>query len=205
MIANLLVILLMNIIYAGNEVGNGGDAIVCPKKAPVLLDFFENRNSKVPYKIRKSEKINEYEYLLDIWSKLSKVSPRFYKKYSSDLMRFKSRVKLISGESFRNVKDSFHISLPKECRILQLAIQRKDTKSKETVFYINKDIYEKMDVKQKAGLISHEIIYEHFRYFGQNHSVNVREFNRFLFSEKLVASGKEGFAKFIQEMGIPAY
>jgi hypothetical protein len=204
-IANFLIVLLMNITFAGNEVGNGGDAIICPKKAPVLLDFYENRNAKLPYKIRKSEKTDEYEYLRDIWDKLSKTSPRFYKKYSADLMRFKNRVKLVSGESFRDVKDSFHISVPKGCRIVQLAIQRKDAQSKETVFYINKDIYEKMDAKQRAGLISHEIIYEHFRYFGQNHSVNVREFNRFLFSEKLVASGKEGFVKFIQEMGIPGY
>jgi hypothetical protein len=95
-IANFLIVLLMNITFAGNEVGNGGDAIICPKKAPVLLDFYENRNAKLPYKIRKSEKTDEYEYLRDIWDKLSKTSPRFYKKYSADLMRFKNRVKLVS-------------------------------------------------------------------------------------------------------------
>ena len=193
-------------VNAGNEVGNGGDAVICGNQAPVLLDFLEAQSDKSIHIVeKKSFSGDEYEYLKTIFKRLSKVSPAFSKKYLNDLKNLKKKVKFLSQKKFRDVEDSFHISVPNGCSLKQLAIQRQINMNSETIININKDIYEKMNVHNKAGLLSHEIIYEHFRYFGQRHSVNVRRFNRYIFSKDLEKDDKATFSKLLGEMRIPAY
>ncbi len=193
----------MRVAMAGNEVGNGGDVIVCPNKAPVLLDFHENKNKKMPYTLLTKKGKDELEYLKEVLGNLSGVSQSFHKKYLNDLTQLKGKLVYLPDTKFRDVKDSFHVGVPKGCEIKQAAIQKEGPQG--TIIYINKDLYEKMSVEQRAGLLGHEMIYEHFKYFGQQHSVNVRELNRYFFSKEMPKKGSASFVKLVQGMNIPGY
>lgn len=200
----LLYLLAANIYAGGNEVGNGGDVVICKdQEAPVLLDYYERKEGN--YTITPLEADDEYQIVQKILSRLEKIAPKLQEKYMRDLKEFRLKVKFKTQEELRDIKDSFHVSLGKECEIKQLAYQRKNSLTKDTEIFINKDLYEKMDAFQKAMLITHEIIYEHFIYFGEKNSIKVRLFNRYLYSEEIKDHKKSDLLKVGESLEIPLY
>jgi hypothetical protein len=207
--------------FAGNEVGNGGDLLKCPNSPNVLFDFKETSINKVTLLLEsaKGEEFkDEYKLAEKIIKRLEALAPRIYKKYSNDLLTFKTRTRFIEGEVFRDILDTKHVSLPKDCELLQVATQQVDPLSKDTIISINKDLYSKLDTPNKAGLILHEIIYEHFKFFSdENHvnenskpyseqnSVKVRMFNRYLHSKEIKTHNEKQFHDFFERLGIPSY
>lgn len=194
-------------VNAGNEVGNGGDVLICPKEKefkPLLLDFFEVKKEG-QFKLTTFEMEDEYQIVQKVISGLEKISPKLQSKYKRDLEKFRLKVKFVKGEELRDVKDSYEISLKKDCELKQIAIQRKNLISGDTEVFINKELYEKMSPLNKAGLILHEIIYEHFLFFKVQSSVKVRLFNRYLFSEEIKKHKAENLRKFSEAIDIPLY
>jgi hypothetical protein len=210
--------LIFSSAFAGNEVGNGGDVIICKikeenkaknvKSEPALLDFYEYK-TEVGFKLDEFDIQNEYqdEYRVaqTIVERLKKVSKKLHAQYSKGLEKFRGKVRYLSGEELSNIEDSFHISIKKGCEIRQIAIQRIDPLNKDTVIYINKDLYDKLTPLHKAGLILHELIYEHFLFFEVTNSVKVRFFNRYLFSKEIKDHGPEDLRKISEGLEIPLY
>jgi hypothetical protein len=60
-----------------------------------------------------------------------------------------------------------------------------------------------MDNLNNAGLMSHEIIYEHFSKLGEADSRKAREFNALLFNAEMEAQTKESLKKIIEKYCLP--
>lgn len=174
---------------AGNEVGNGGDVVICTasdgNKTYTILDYYERKEDQ--FKIEEFDIEDEYQVALKAINKLEKIAPRLHEKYTRDLKNFRLKVKFKKGQEFRDIKDSFHVSVGKNCEIKQVAHQRKNMLSKDTEIFMNKDLY------------------EHFIYFGEVTSKKVRLFNRYLYSEDIKSHKSRDFNKIGESLGIPLY
>lgn len=200
-----------------NKVGNGGDGVFCqldsPSKAssqaPIikkppskvfgeLLDFYE-KDLKLPpstksYQLLASEQIQ----------KLSPVAPKLFEKYKKRLAEIISEIEFKKDVELVDVPDSLHTFVPKNknCQLKQLAIRKSFVLAGEKRFIIDEELWKNLDSYQQAGLILHEIIYEHFLQLGEENSIKVRKFNAYLFSQQF---SKEEFWRWMQELEIPIY
>jgi len=197
-------VLLMSLhAFAGNKVGNGGNVIVCKTTEvlgvkAVLLDFYEN-----DLKTEKTEKTYE-QIAEDVFNKLKTINPRLANQYLKRIKEVVNELDFKSKAEFSVIPDSLHLFKPpaKDCEVVQTAIRRALTSSQEKRFLIRKDIWEQLDATQKAGLITHEIIYEHFVVLGEEDSTKARKVNAYLHSKNINA---ESFWKMMRELEISIY
>ena len=184
----------------GNEVGNGGDGIICGKEIE-LFDFYESKQH-MRYKI-KPFKGNWYEITSTRIKTLKKLAPHLYKQYSKVLEKIHDRLEFIPNANFRDVEDSYEVAVGKNCKLVQLAIQQ-DVEGERKV-RISMDYWKQLSDSDKAGLILHEIIYEHFIALGEKNSIKVRHFNSLLSSERIHRFTKQEFNSLVRKLKIPIY
>lgn len=201
----LMIVLASTGLFAsanGNRVGNGGDVVECPAKVE-LLDFYESSLALQSF----DSKLNHKEIAADVLKNLKRVSPRQADQYSRRLAQFFSEVDLKSGVELKNIRDSKHLFSPKDesCKVAQIAIRRNEASSLSKRFTINKDLWRKLSEQGKAGLVLHEIIYEHFYKLGEDNSVKARSFNAYLFSEQIQKDNAKTFWKLVRELKVPLY
>ncbi len=180
-----------------NKIGNGGNLVVCDKQMPLLLDFYENQ-TKTP----ESKERLHTDVAIEVLNKISEVAPKLAKQYRERLKTIESEIEFKDGVILATVRDSFHIERPKDCAVVQVAIRKAKTALEEKQFLFRKDLWEKLDPVNKAGLLLHEIIYEHLSKLGENDSRSSRRLNAYLFSSK---SDKNGFWPLVKELRIPIY
>jgi hypothetical protein len=185
----------------GNEVGNGGDVVVCSDSVR-LLDYFENESLKRgPLEFPKSD--DPYVLAEKEIRRLSKLNPQLERQYLQVLGTLKKRVQMIEDADFRDVKDSFEVSIPTGCSLQQIAIQQND--SGQRSIRISKKLWDRLGVEHRAGLILHEIIYEHFVFLGETNSVKARKFNSYLASKKILSATVSEFQNFARGLKLPLY
>jgi hypothetical protein len=188
---------------ASNKVGNGGNIVSCQDKSgATLLDFYESHIVAVPQTKAPSltpEKIAEI-HLEKIRSADSKLADQYLKR----LHNMMKEVDFLEEAELTTIDDSKHLYQPanKNCKVLQTAVRKKSIVANEKRFLIRKDLWEKLDSINKAGLLTHEIIYEHFSQLGEEDSVKARKLNAFLYQDDFVA---KDFWKLIKQMEIPIY
>src|SRR5665213_2956999 len=161
--------------FAGNEVGNGGNAVVC-KTSVQLLDFYE---AKVLRSVVPDPKItgsDPYEIVKARLKLLEKIDPKSAKIFGSNLERLRQDVSFEDDISIRAIDDSAHAFVPKDpdCEVKQLAVLRKKPLPGEKRILVNNVIWKKMAPVQQAGLLLHEIIYEHLAFLGETDSAKAR-------------------------------
>ncbi len=186
---------------SGNKVGNGGDGVFCKNadhETGQLLDFYEN-----PFK-KDIKGSDPYLIAKEIFENLEKVAPKISKPYQKRLSELKEEIEFKSQVSLTDIKDSQHLFQPdsKECKVLQIAIRKAKTLPKEKRFLIRKDLWERLSPVHQAGLLTHEIIYEHLRKLGEPNSIKARKLNNYIYSQDLEA---ETFWKFIRDLELPIY
>lgn len=193
----LFVLFLAAKTFAQNRVGNGGDVVTCRDKLPQVLDLYESSAeiitaTETDYQKIVSERLN---LLAEAHKKLA---DQYRMKFSSLLndSEFKANAKLT------DIKDSEHLVLPKGCRLKQAAIRKNAISKNEKLFLFDDDNWQEMDSLNKAALIMHEIIYDHFYKLGEPNSVKVRKLNALLFSKNF---DKKQFWQLIQDLKIPIY
>ena len=209
------ILLILVFVYSsafassGNEVGNGGDAVICLSSNKLenvqLFDFFELANQQGEV-IKDRSGTNEQivkSIILQLKNHDVKLSSILQKRSNE----FLYNTQFVSNGSLVDIKDSNNlISIPsKNCKIEQIAIFKKKVLSNEKKFLINEVLWKKLSETHKAGLIIHELIYEYFSDLGEKDSVNARALNTFLFSEKFSKTNTEDYWKFIQSMKVPHY
>lgn len=192
--------------FAGNRVGNGGDVVVCPDKIQ-LLDLYESVGMTEP------EISGKYEEILkDRIKILTKLAPKLGAQYER-------RRKTIEGEfDFKpdvvltNVKDSKHSFLPaqKDCKLNQIVIRKSEiVEGREKRFVVDEGLWKKLSDVQKAGLIFHEIVYEHFAKLQRDQddidSRKARKFNALVFSKEFDTMTDGKFWVFMKDLAIPIY
>ncbi len=174
--------------------GNGGDVVFCGKSKVTLLDFYEARVD-LKTKEKKHLAIAETQF-----SQLKEVAPRLADQYSKRLkeIEFKDNIKLT------DIKDSLHLFEPleKNCHIYQIAIRKPIIQAGEKRFLIRKDLWNQLTPVHKAGLLSHEIIYEHLSKLGETDSIKARKLNTLLYSANVK---KQEFWKLIKDLELPIY
>ena len=194
-------LLSVSVLGGGNEVGNGGDAIICSGKAE-LFDYFEarmlKRNSfhlssgKDPFKIAKRT-----------IQRLNKLNPQLERQYLHVLKNLKSRLKFIKKSKLRDIKDSYEVAIPEGCKLEQAAIQQNE--ENQRVIQISQRVWDQLSIKHRAGLILHEIIYEHFVFLGEKNSVKARKFNSLLSSKEILSFKKSDYLGFVRKLKVPLY
>lgn len=196
----LYLILSTSLLYAdhaGQSSGNGGDIVVCTKssgkKTYELLDYHEGRNTYL-----KEIWLPDGETYMDIvFSTLLRVKNLFEKRYESSppepfLSRFfgtniYERFYLLVSEfqnevewtdsNLQDIPDHGDVQLEERCSIKQVAIQYIDKEKDTRTYKINKPLWNKLNKKEKAGLVLHEIIYNHALMNNLKNSQKARNIN----------------------------
>jgi len=184
----MLLALTITRAFAGGEVGNGGNVIVCNDisgnvKSVEVLDYYELRlNGGVlslnPNLVTYQEKLSE---LFDQWIEFAPKRMAQYKKW---LQEFQTEAGIYSGIEIPHIPDTGSIAIPQGCKPISIAFQRADddifpgTKR----YVINKDLWDYMNETQKAGLVLHELIYREAIKAGHPTSQPTRYFNGYLSS-----------------------
>lgn len=182
------------------RIGNGGNVVDCSKSIQVLDLYEMDEKPKLVF-----EKSKSYQEVAEIVLKrLKEISTKLGTQYSERLVSIEKDIEFKEGIALSNTMDSLHIFKPedKECEIKQTAIRREVTTSTEKKFVIDKKLWNRLDDRNKAALLIHEIVYEHFNKLGQVTSVKVRKVVGLLFQEKLEA--KE-FWNEIKVLKLPVY
>ena len=201
----ILVLLMLSFpLFAGNgnEVGNGGDGLICGDKIQIF-DFYETKQLK-KYHIDFPGGSDWNKIANTVVTRLKNKNENLYRQYSKVLAKINKRLKFIDEANFRDVKDSYEVAIPKDCRLEQLAIQKDNSKGEREIF-ISLRLWKKLSEEQKAGLIMHEIIYEHFINLGEKNSLKVREFNSLLFSKEIGELNRAKFNQIVRSMKLSLY
>jgi hypothetical protein len=183
---------------AQNKVGNGGDVVDCKKSTTRLLDFYE---AKIEFNSKDTNHIVIAENHL---AKLKDIAPRLATQYMNRLKNIEPEIDFKADVKLTDIKDSLHLYEPlsKDCKVYQIAIRRSMVVGDEKRFIIRKDLWDKLPPTHKAGLLTHEIIYEHLSKLGESDSIKARKLNVHLFSNDLK---KESFWKLIKDLELPIY
>lgn len=186
---------------ASNKVGNGGNVVVCENDESriQLLDLYEARDRTTLIKIDKYAEIGNH-----FISRMKLVSPKLEAVYAKRWSEFKEQVDWVEGAKLSEVKDSFHAIEPisDKCKVMQIAILQEVPLQKEKPFIIRLDLWKQMSELDQAGLVMHELLYQHFSRLGLTDSRKVRVINRMLLTQSFTTSE---FWKTIAELKIPLY
>ncbi len=153
----------------GNEVGNGGDVVVCKAKEQIvsiqLLDFYEAKfksNADIRTTLAKEEDI-----LKEIVSKISIVDTKRGTLFKQRIETFFHQTHFLPDVKLSDISDSLHLILPNDCQLEQIAVLDKGQKDPKKKFIISKDVWDRLDPLNRAGLVMHEIVYEYFASLGE--------------------------------------
>lgn len=186
---SLFFVLLFTIqAQAGFIIGNGGNVVQCQwQQAPdsfQLLDFFEayRLNSvlgeTLSFTQTESKKQDEaLNYAFDLLKVLDPQGAAILQKWREDFHR---ESKQLFATEFGLIQDSFHFSIPSNCRVHQAVIQGEPVLL-EPRYVINGDLWSRLTEFHRAGLILHEILY---RLLKTSDSRPVRLITAMLFSDQ---------------------
>ncbi len=194
-IINFLVVLIILIpcAFAGQETGNGGDAIVCRNSDGEVIkaefyDLWEANQlygKELKHDLGGSELtiISKLEIVFTRLEKFSPVRAKAYRKASREFLNNKLMV-----ENLRDIDDSNHHLIPgdKNCKLEQVIVQVNPRFQEEKAYKVKKDVYEKFTKDSIVAAILHEILWkESMAYHKHKDSTHLRYLNIKLLSNQL--------------------
>lgn len=202
-LVKIIELLLYSLIsIAGNEVGNGGDVIIC-KDSVKLLDYYEAAD--LGFFVSEPKDNKKYEKIIyDLLEEFQNIDDKLARQYKKRMEEISKEIEFKSSIVLTDIPDSNHEALPTGCRLEQIAIRRNEEKNGK-LFLISKDLWNKMDNTNKAGLILHEIIYEHFLYLGEKDSRKARFMNALISHIGSKKNLQTNYKKILQSQKIPIY
>lgn len=204
-LVSLFISVISSLAFAQDRVGNGGDVILCLEKDQIkkveLLDFYEDSKDLIV-----SDKKYE-EIVQDRLDVLQKKDVSLSSQYAKRWNKMKKEIEFKEDVELVDIKDSNHVFEPsdKHCQLKQIAIRRKNIFGRQARFVVNKKYFDHLSSVHQAGLIWHEMVYEHYVKLGEKDSAKARAFNVALFSKDIETQSKEDFWKFIQSLKVPIY
>lgn len=193
----------------GNEVGNGGNVLVCRAADGIqnyeLFDFFETRLLRAlePELGDKLTVEGKIDYVLNRLSRLDLERAEKYRKEADSFFR--------NANFFKNVTlpspgDIGNVLIPDHCSVKQAAVQKEPKFPEDKRYLIDERIWEKLDATDRAGLILHEVIYRDVAGAEFGTSIYVRYFTSVLCSDVLATYSQESYRAMIQSLfldGVP--
>lgn len=169
-----------------------------------ILDFFEWEGHKLKPEV--FEKNLDYKIILkQQLEKLKNLAPQLASQYLDRSRSIESEMDFKKDHHLVDIEDSLHLSLPSSCKLKQIAIRKGQVLGEEKRFVMDQDSWNKLDEVNKAGLILHEVIYEHLVKLNRADSRIAREINRVIFSSELSKMKKGQFWNKIHSYEIPIY
>lgn len=149
--------LLVVASWAGNEVGNGGNVVVCTDQSVRLLDYYE------------AEELLDFELSLDgeteieivaaVLERMKRLDAERAANYAEKLAAFFDNVRFLDKALLPDTQDYGEVELPTGCRIEQLCIQKEPALPEFKRYAIHRPLWDRLSVRHRAGLILHEIVY----------------------------------------------
>ncbi|MCM2277683.1 MAG: hypothetical protein NDJ89_06365 [Oligoflexia bacterium] len=186
--------------FAGQEIGNGGDAIVCRSsdgaiQRAELVDYYE---AKIEREIQVDlgpggSWQEQFEFVM---KRLDRLDPSRATELRNGAARFLADVRFIDGHDFPDLSDTGGLIVPSGCRIEQVAIQQKVAFPQDKPYLINRDLWGRFTEQSKAGLVLHELLYREAleNYLARN-SRKVRYLNSLIASPLLEALSTVQYAE----------
>jgi hypothetical protein len=174
----------------GSIAGNGGDVVYCANPQPgqkriELLDLFESRvlqENAISLGEPAWDYLRRVRFVLD---RLSKRDPKRAQIYWQQAQQFIDESEFVSHE-LPDIPDSKHIAIPKGCEIRQIVIQNPLALPGQKRFQVNNLLWNALDEENRAALVLHEVIYREALAHGHKNSINTRDLNVTLCSEKSI-------------------
>ncbi len=193
-------------LYASGGKGNGGDVVVCKKGGKTTyetLDIYEERQltgKEVELTVNKEFtrrnsaywkrytmngfKTSYIDYALAMIESLKSLKDWRYETYKSRIYNFLKNSQVEHGTDLPDINDSEHLYFPKDCRIKQIAIQWKTPQNGKR-YRLDGDLWDKLDDKNKAALVIHEIVFEEAINIGHRNAIVTRKITRDWLTGKL--------------------
>jgi hypothetical protein len=192
----------------GNEVGNGGSAVVCRDSANAItsiesLDQYEARelfeldialgDSSLGY-IEKThlafERIKDFDHVA-------------YERYKKLADTFEENAFFKSGVDLATIPDTEHLYIPAGCHVEQVIISNPPESIIGKRFLVNQDLWDALDSDGKATLLIHEIIYDEALTQDHVNSVRTRKFTGLLISSEFEKYKLGEYVKLTDELRLP--
>lgn len=177
-----ITLLTMNLSMAGggDRVGNGGDVVICSEDLGEKYFVLDEYEAKATLSIapESGSYLSKVETLL---KKFEVASPIRYQIYRKNFLYYKTNVKMVIT-SLPDVQDSYE-TIGRYCYLRQAAFFNFNRHG-DPEYFIQKNLWLKLNNDQKAVLILHELIYTETAKLGHQDSTYTRSANRILFSKK---------------------
>lgn len=196
----------------GQEVGNGGDAVVCARAYPELggeraglLDYYEGRAVHGLTPDFSGADGVDGRVALAI-SRLEALDPDRAGLYRHYAETFWSEAIILQNAHLPDLPDDGPVSLPGEdCRLQQLAIQSEPLQPGHKRYSINGKIWNLLNDDAKAGLILHEIAYREAKSLGHETSARIRHLNGMMAANALKSLSHDAYTDLLEQtLSLPA-
>lgn len=171
-----LILLLAAKVYAGDRVGNGGDAVVCRDSSGAIveanaLDVYEASVLRgIELKPTGANGVKEaFAVLLE---RLKVVSPKRAGRYEKFVKYFESNVRFVNA-TLVDVPDSDHLVFPAGCSVEQLIIQQIPTTTFDSRFLVQKQVWNALSIDQQATMLMHEALLQESLDGYKNYNENI--------------------------------
>ncbi|UOF01560.1 hypothetical protein [Bdellovibrio reynosensis] len=159
-LASLTLVSAAKAYIGGDEKGNGGVVIRCsrPTLKYEVLDLFEGR--AVHGIDLEFEDAPTYFMMVDkLIDRIARVNPSRAGLYRGYLLGWVGEARMIPGVDFTELPDKGWGTIPNGCELRQAVVQFKKANLNGFKYFVNADIWESLDEKNKAALVMHEFIY----------------------------------------------
>jgi hypothetical protein len=170
--------------FPGQEVGNGGNAVICGSNPPELLDIVEAKQINLTAFTSVLPAKDAVTLVTIEINRLMKLDPVFSKRITEVFRSYAKNFKFLPSSDLTAVSDSLHVALPKGCTLKQAAIRKHDAAPDEARFLIDQDLWNQLELRSQAGLIFHELIYNDMIANGATDSRQARKLNALIQSDR---------------------
>lgn len=192
----------------GNEVGNGGNAIVCNQEERFYLfyDEYESMNRYVlPLKLPEEYGKLEAEALtLKFIERLSRLDHDLASELTLSASTFTKNAIILYGAKLSSVDDTGIWFVPKNCKIKQAIIQKNPMFPNDRRYWIDGDLWNQMPTQSKAIAILHEVLYKKAILINPNisSSEGIRYFVGLLISDEINKISTLDYEKIKNQTGL---
>lgn len=199
----LFTVLFQGVAVAGPAIviGNGGDVVSCDGKLEVL-DHFEARTRLGLMPVFPEKEGSAEGIAAELVDRLPAHDGARRARYREWLRSFPREMRLEKVLPAKDIPDSWNVPLPSGCELIQLAIQIPPERKGAPRYLVQRDLWERLDARQRATLYLHEIIYREA--IGKGHVISslVRKFAAHLLGDRLRGLSRVEYARHLEEVSL---
>jgi len=152
----VLATMLAGSVSAGEKVGNGGKVVACPDRPLEVLDYHRSSREFGLVPVTGAPGSNEFQQAEALVSRIVKMNPTRAAMYVDTIRSFLADAIFLPNAEFPTSNDTSEVAYCRNGRILQVITQRKPMTSLEKRFTVNRDLWRRLSIFQRAVLLVHE-------------------------------------------------